>query len=81
MMKWDFQKSRRGKDNEQLRKNQEYEHLWNPPRKVRFTLGMTSEPEKVMLFEIKSITVVDGTNSDLAIDALVYNIELGSRLE
>lgn len=49
--------------------------------KVKFTLGMTSDPEKVMLFEIKKITEVDGKNTDLKHDGLVYDIELGRRLQ
>lgn len=49
--------------------------------KVRFTLGMTSEPEKVMLFKIKRITITWGENTDLAIENLVYDIELAERLE
>jgi hypothetical protein len=48
---------------------------------VLFSLGMTSEPDKVMLFKIKSITIVDGKNTDLAIDKPVYDIELGERIE
>lgn len=49
--------------------------------KIRFSLGMTSDPEKIMLFKIKSITEVDGKNTDLKYGGLVYDIELGRRLK
>jgi len=53
----------------------------NETDKIRFTLGMTSEPEKTMVFEIKAIDIKWGKNTDLAIDKPVYDIELGERLE
>lgn len=49
--------------------------------KIKFSLGMTSEPKKVMLFEIKNITLAWGENTDLKINNWVYDIELGERLE
>ena len=49
--------------------------------KVRFTLGMTSEKDKTMLFKIKSVTACVGTETDLKTDKWVYDIELGERLE
>lgn len=49
--------------------------------KVRFSLGMTKAPDKVMLFEILGIFVVDGLETDLKIDKKVFDIALGRRLQ
>lgn len=49
-------------------------------RYVRFSLGMSSEHNKNMIFKIDDITVIDGKNTDLKHDGLVYDIKLGDRL-
>ena len=47
---------------------------------VIFQRAYRKNPER-MTFEIKDICLVDGKNTDLHIDGLVFDIELGERLK
>lgn len=47
---------------------------------VQFQKAYRKNPER-MTFEIKDIKLTSGTNTDLRIDDLVYDIELGQRLK
>lgn len=50
---------------------------------VRFRAGQTvksTDKDKVMYFEIKSIETINGKNTDLAIDCNVFDIKLGKRV-
>ena len=47
---------------------------------VQFQRAYRKNPER-MTFEIKDICLVDGKNTDLHIDGLVFDIELGARLK
>lgn len=47
---------------------------------VQFQRAYRKNPER-MTFEIKDICLVDGKNTDLHIDGLVFDIELGERLK
>ncbi len=46
---------------------------------VQFQKAYRKNPER-MTFEIKDIRLVDGKNTDLHIDGLVFDIELGERI-
>lgn len=51
--------------------------------KIRFRCGQTvksTDKEKTMLFEIKSISYINGIKTDLNIDDMVFDIELGRRI-
>jgi len=48
---------------------------------ARFMLGMSKDPSKNMLFEIKKISIVFGGNTDLKHNGMVFDIELGRRLQ
>lgn len=47
---------------------------------VQFQKAYRKNPER-MTFEIKDIHLVDGKNTDLHIDGLVFDIELGERVK
>lgn len=47
---------------------------------VQFQKAYRKNPER-MLFEIKEIKLVDGRNTDLHCEGMVFDIELGERLE
>ena len=47
---------------------------------VQFQKAYRKNPER-MTFEIKDIQLVDGTNTDLHTDGLVFDIELGARIK
>ncbi len=52
--------------------------------KIRFRCGQitkAADKEKTMLFEIKSISCIDGKETDLKYDGLVFDIELGKEIE
>lgn len=48
--------------------------------KVEFQRAYRKNPER-MTFEIKDIRLVDGKGTDLHIDDLVFDIELGERIK
>lgn len=47
---------------------------------VQFQKAYRKNPER-MIFEIKDILLVDGKNTDLHTDGLVFDIELGERVK
>lgn len=47
---------------------------------VQFQKAYRKNPER-MTFEIKDITLINGLNTDLHIDKLVFDIELGERID
>lgn len=49
---------------------------------AEFRLGYpaNTDTDKIMAFEIACITKINGKNTDLAVDAEVFDIELGKRL-
>ena len=49
---------------------------------AEFRLGYpaNTDTDKIMAFEIACITKINGKNTDLAVDAEVFDIELGIRL-
>ena len=47
---------------------------------VEFQKAYRKNPER-MTFEVKKIVVVDGKNTDLHTDELVFDIELGERIK
>lgn len=47
---------------------------------VEFQKAYRKNPER-MLFEIKEIKLVDGRNTDLHCEGMVFDIELGERLK
>lgn len=47
---------------------------------VQFQKAYRKNPER-MTFEIKDIQLIDGTNTDLHTDGLVFDIELGVRIK
>lgn len=49
---------------------------------AEFRLGYpaNTDTDKIMAFEITCITKINGKNTDLAVDAEVFDIELGKRL-
>lgn len=52
--------------------------------KIRLRCGQTAkstDKEKTMLFEIKSISYINGITTDLKVDDMVFDIKLGKRLE
>lgn len=48
--------------------------------KVEFQKAYRKNPER-MTFEIKDIKLVDGKNTDLHCDGMVFDIELGDRVD
>lgn len=47
---------------------------------VEFQKAYRKNPER-MLFEIKHVDIINGTNTDLKYDGLVFDIELGERIK
>lgn len=47
---------------------------------VQFQKAYRKNPER-MTFEIKDINLINGSNTDLHIDKLVFDIELGDRID
>ena len=47
---------------------------------VQFQKAYRKNPER-MTFEIKDIKLINGSNTDLHIDKLVFDIELGDRID
>lgn len=60
-----------------------------PKKYARFSLGMTTDPDKNLIFEIKNISLIRAAESDLAIMypelknscELVHDIEVGKRIK
>lgn len=50
------------------------------PVLVQFQKAYRKNPER-MIFEVKNIYLIDGENTDLHHNGLVYDIELGERLK
>lgn len=48
---------------------------------VRLGYPAARQVERIMRFEIKSISIINGKNTDLAVDADVFDIALGKKLE